>query len=133
MDGKVGDQTAAAIGITLSGKSYTGSGGGAASGDLYLLACAVHAEARGEPYTGMVAVAAVILNRVKSPLFPNTIAGVIYQPGAFSTVSDGSINLPPNEQSIRARDALSGGIKRRLPVFYNPPSPPAGGFIPGGS
>ncbi|MGI5877993.1 MAG: spore cortex-lytic enzyme [Christensenellales bacterium] len=122
VDGKVGDQTAAAIGITLSGKSYTGSGGGAASGDLYLLACAVHAEARGEPYTGMVAVAAVILNRVKSPLFPNTIAGVIYQPGAFSTVSDGSINLPPNEQSIRAaRDALNGWDPSGGSLyFYNP-------------
>ena len=79
-------------------------GGGGARGDgyVYLLARAVHGEARGEPYLGKVAVAAVILNRVADPRFPNTIAGVIYQPGAFTAVSDGQINLTPDEESLRA-------------------------------
>lgn len=122
VDGVVGDRTAAAIGITLTSNSYSSSRGGTTSGDLYLLAQAVHAEARGEPYTGMVAVAAVILNRVDSPRFPNTIAGVIYQPGAFSSVSDGSINLAPNEQSMRAaRDAMNGWDPSGGALyFYNP-------------
>lgn len=122
VDGVVGSQTAAAIGITLTTKSYTGSASGTVSSSLYLLAQAVHAEARGEPYTGMVAVAAVILNRVDSARFPNTIAGVIYQPGAFSSVSDGSINLAPNDQSIRAaRDAMNGWDPSGGALyFYNP-------------
>ena len=69
------------------------------SGDLQLMARAVNGEARGEPYEGQVAVAAVILNRVKSPSFPNSIASVIYQPGAFTAVSDGQINAPIAENS----------------------------------
>ena len=71
----------------------------AASSDLQLIARAVNGEARGEPYTGQVAVAAVILNRVKHSSFPNTVAGVIYQPGAFTAVSDGQINVPIAEDS----------------------------------
>lgn len=104
-DGIVGPKTAAAIGITLSGtKTSTNS-----NSDLYLLARCVHAEARGETYQGQVAVAAVVLNRVKSSSFPNTIAGVIYQPYAFSSVNDGQINLTPNQTAISAaQDALNG-------------------------
>ena len=67
------------------------------SSDLNLLSHLVYAEARGEPYSGQVAVASVVLNRVKSSSFPNTVAGVIYERGAFSVVSDGQINLTPNE------------------------------------
>ena len=79
------------------------------SSDLYLLAKCVYAEARGESYTGQVAVAAVILNRVKSPSFPNTIAGVVYQPWAFTAVNDGQINLEPNQTAYNAaRDAMNG-------------------------
>ncbi len=66
-------------------------------------------EARGEPYIGKVAVGAVVLNRVRSPKFPNTVAGVVYQPLAFTAVADGQINLTPDKDSIKAaRDALNG-------------------------
>lgn len=106
-DGIVGPKTAAKIGISLS--STTSSSSTQKSGDLYLLAKCVYAEARGESYTGQVAVAAVILNRVKSPNFPNTISGVIYQPWAFTAVTDGQINLEPNQSAYNAaRDAMNG-------------------------
>ena len=106
VDGVVGESTAAALGVTLAGSvsaaSYNES-------ETYLLGRLVHGEARGEPYVGKVAVAAVVLNRVKSPSFPNTISGVIYQSGAFDAVADGQINLTPDEDSLRAaRDALNG-------------------------
>ena len=94
VDGIVGKKTAAAMGITL-GSSKTTTSTTTSSSDLNLLARCVYAEARGEPYTGQVAIAAVVLNRVKSPSFPNTIAGVIYQPWAFTAVNDGQINLTP--------------------------------------
>ena len=79
--------------------------------DLQLMARAINGEARGESYEGQVAVGAVILNRVKSSEFPNTIAGVIYEPGAFTAVSDGQINQPIDESSTvykAAQDALNG-------------------------
>ena len=105
VDGIVGPKTAAKIGITLSSSSSNKQ----TSSDLYLLAKCVYAEARGESYTGQVAVAAVILNRVKSASFPNTIAGVIYQPWAFTAVHDGQINLEPNQTAYNAaRDAMNG-------------------------
>lgn len=103
-DGIVGANTAKALGITLNTQQVAQS-----SSDLYLLAKTVYAEARGEPYEGQVAVAAVILNRVESPDFPNTIAEVIYQPWAFTAVHDGQINLEPNETAYSAaRDAMNG-------------------------
>lgn len=106
VDGIVGPKTAAALGMNIKGGSSTTS---QSSNDLHLLAKCVHAEARGEPYTGQVAVAAVILNRVKSSSFPNTIAGVIYQPYAFTAVNDGQINLSPNSTAYKAaQDALNG-------------------------
>ena len=86
-----------------------------------LLARAINGEARGEPYEGQVAVGAVILNRVKDPRFPNTIAGVIYQPGAFTAVSDGQINIPidPNSSVVKAaRDALNGWDPTNGCVYY---------------
>ncbi len=87
--------------------------------DLYLLAKAVYAEARGESYTGQVAVAAVILNRVKSSSFPNTISGVVYQPWAFTAVNDGQINLTPNQTAINAaRDALNGWDPTYGALYY---------------
>lgn len=104
-DGIVGPKTAAAIGISLGSTSTSST----SSSDLNLLARCVYAEARGESYQGQVAVAAVVLNRVKSSSFPNTIAGVIYQPYAFSSVNDGQINLTPNKTAISAaQDALNG-------------------------
>lgn len=101
VDGIVGPQTLKALGIS-TGKYQSSS-------DVYLLAKCVYAEARGEPYVGQVAVAAVILNRVKSPDFPNTISGVIYQPWAFTAVNDGQIKLEPNSTAYQAaQDALNG-------------------------
>jgi len=82
---------------------------GLSSNDLRIMANAVYGEARGEPYEGQVAVAAVILNRVKSPSFPNTASGVIFQPGAFTAVADGQIWLEPNEKARKAvQDAING-------------------------
>ena len=89
--------------------------------DLYWLSRIIHAEARGEPYEGKVAVGAVVLNRVKSPKFPNTIKGVIFQKGQFSPVSNGSIYNTPGSDSIRAaKDALAGvnPIKDALYFYY---------------
>ena len=89
--------------------------------DLQLMARAINGEARGEPYEGQVAVGAVILNRVKSPEFPNTIAGVIYEPGAFTAVSDGQINVPIAEGSTvvkAARDALNGWDPTGGAIYY---------------
>ena len=91
-------------------KSVAASDSGTTS-DVQLLARAINGEARGEPYEGQVAVGAVILNRVKAPNFPNTISGVIYQPGAFTAVSDGQINVALEDESTvvkAARDALNG-------------------------
>lgn len=115
-DGVVGSKTAAAMGITLSGTSSS------TSGDSYLLARLIYAEARGEPYTGQVAVGAVVLNRVKSSSFPNTVSGVIYQAGAFDVVSDGQINLTPNSTAIRAaQDAMNGWDPTYGCLFYYNP------------
>ena len=91
--------------------------------DIELMARAVNGEARGEPYEGQVAVAAVILNRVKSSSFPNTIAGVIYQSGAFDAVSDGQINLTPDDESIRAaKDAMAGWDPSGGAIYYYNPN-----------
>ncbi|MBR4443756.1 MAG: spore cortex-lytic enzyme [Clostridia bacterium] len=110
VDGRVGASTAAALGVTLSSSSSAAvSATASVSSDQYLLARLVYAEARGESYKGKVAVAAVVLNRVSSASFPNTISGVIYQKGAFESVSNGSINLTPDSDSIRAaREAMNG-------------------------
>lgn len=117
VDGVVGSKTAAAMGITLSGATSS------SSGDSYLLARLIYAEARGEPYTGQVAVGAVVLNRVKSSSFPNTVSGVIYQAGAFDVVSDGQINLTPNDTAIRAaQDALNGWDPTYGCLYYYNPA-----------
>ena len=124
-DGIVGPATAAALGMTLSG-SASASGGSVSTGtrdsDLNLLARVVHGEARGESYTGKVAVAAVVLNRVESASFPNTIAGVVYQRNAFTAVSDGQINLTPDDEAYRAaRDALNGWDPTGGELYYYNP------------
>ncbi len=119
-DGIVGPKTAAKIGISLS--SSTSSKSTQTSSDLYLLAKCVYAEARGEKYEGQVAVAAVILNRVASPSFPNTISGVIYQPWAFTAVTDGQINLEPNQTAYNAaRDAMNGWDPTHGCLYYYNP------------
>ena len=121
VDGIVGSKTAAALGITLSSNSSSNSGNYSNS-DLYLLAKVVYAEARGEPYEGKVAVAAVVLNRVRSANFPNTISGVVYQPYAFTAVSDGQINLTPDSEAMRAaQDAMNGwDPSYGCLYYYNP-------------
>lgn len=104
----------------------------AATSDLQLMARAVNGEARGEPYTGQVAVAAVILNRVKHSSFPNTIAGVIYQPGAFTAVSDGQINAPISDDSTvykACRDAMNGWDPSGGAIYYFNPDTATSSWI----
>ena len=118
-DGIVGAKTEKALGVTLSQSGSTSL----SSTELNLLARCVYSEARGEPYTGQVAVAAVVLNRVRSSSFPNTVSGVIYQPGAFTAVSDGQINLTPNETAYKAaRDALNGWHPTNGCLYYYNPA-----------
>lgn len=117
VDGIAGKATLAAMGIQSS--SSTGSD----SNNLNLLARIIHGEARGEPYNGMVAVGAVVLNRVSNPNFPSTIAGVIYQSGAFDAVNDGQINLTPSTQAYNAaRDALNGWDPTGGAIYYFNPA-----------
>ena len=116
-DGQAGSQTLAALGI-----SATGSGGGG-SGDLQLLARLISAEARGEPYIGQVAVGAVVLNRVEHPSFPNSLAGVIYQPGAFSCLDDGQFDQPVSESAYRAaKEAMNGYDPSYGAIYYFNPA-----------
>ena len=125
-DGVAGPATLAALG--LSSGSISASSG--SESEIYLLARLVHGEARGEPYIGKVAVAAVVLNRVKSAAFPNTISGVIYQAGAFDCVADGQINLTPDSDSIRAaRDAMNGWDPSGGCIYYYNPSTATSSWI----
>lgn len=104
----------------------------ASASDKQLLARAVNGEARGEPYEGQVAVAAVILNRVRHSSFPNTISGVIYQPGAFTAVSDGQINVPIDENSTvykACSDALNGWDPSNGAIYYFNPDTATNSWI----
>ncbi|APA03179.1 MULTISPECIES: spore cortex-lytic enzyme [Bacillus] len=93
--------------------------GGFSNNDINLLAQAVYGEARGEPFEGQVAIAAVILNRIKSPLFPNTVAGVIFEPLAFTAVADGQIYMQPNERAKEAvLDAINGWDPSENAIYY---------------
>ena len=125
VDGIAGTKTLQAMGIynSTGNSSSNNSSSSTNSSDLNLLSRLVYGEARGEPYTGQVAVAAVVLNRVKSSSFPNTIAGVIYQSGAFDVVSDGQINLTPNDTAKKAaQDALNGWDPSNGAIYYFNPS-----------
>ncbi|MCR2820256.1 spore cortex-lytic enzyme [Lederbergia panacisoli] len=103
---------------------------GFSQNDINLMANAVHGEARGEPYEGQVAVAAVILNRVNSASFPNTVAGVIFEPGAFTAVADGQIWLTPNETSKRAvLDAINGWDPTNSALYYFNPDTATSAWI----
>lgn len=118
-DGIAGSRTLAAMGINSSSSSGTSS----YNSNLNLLSRLVYGEARGEPYSGQVAVAAVVLNRVKSSSFPNTVAGVIYQSGAFDAVSDGQINLTPDSTAKKAaQDALNGWDPSYNAIYYFNPA-----------
>ncbi len=117
VDGIAGPQTLKALGLT-SGSS-TGS---ISQRDIDLLARIISAESRGEPYIGQVAVGAVIMNRVEHPSFPDTIAGVVYQPGAFTAVVDGQINQPVAESSVRAaQEVLNGSDPSGGAIYYYNP------------
>lgn len=126
-DGVVGPATAAALGVSL------GSSAPAASyneSEIYTLARLVHGEARGEPYVGQVAVAAVVLNRVRSAAFPNTISGVVYQAGAFDCVADGQINMAPSSDALRAaRDAMNGWDPTGGCIYYYNPATATSNWI----
>ncbi len=120
VDGIAGPKTLATMGIMNSSNSSSSS---TSSSGLNLLARIIYAEARGEPYTGQVAVGAVVLNRVRHSSFPNTIAGVIYQKGAFDAVADGQINYTPNSTAIKAaQDALNGWDPSYGAIYYFNPA-----------
>ncbi len=121
-DGVIGTQTKKALGLPTGGATTAyapTSRGVSRTDDVRLLAMAIHGEARGEPYSGQVAVGAVILNRVRHPSFPNSIASVVYQPLAFTAVDDGQIYLSPNDTSFKAaRDALNGWDPTGGAIYY---------------
>ena len=123
-DGIVGPATLKALGMS------TGSGGSGQESTVELLARVISAEARGEPYSGQVAVGAVILNRVEHPSFPNTMAGVVYQPGAFTCMVDGQIDQPVADSAYRAaRDALNGADPSGGAIYYFNPSTATSAWI----
>lgn len=116
VDGIVGEKTLKAMGIMNSSSNSNSSTN---NSNLDLLSKLIYAEARGEPYKGQVAVGAVVLNRVSNSSFPNTVAGVIYQSGAFSVVSDGQINLIPNDTARKAaQDAINGWDPTSGCIYY---------------
>lgn len=129
VDGVAGEKTLAALGIQGSTNSNS-STSSSNNTDLNLLSKLVNAEARGEPYKGMVAVAATVLNRVSDSRFPNSIAGVIYQSGAYTCVSDGQINLAGTQQSKKAaQDAINGWDPTSGCVYYFNPNTATSSWI----
>ena len=126
-DGVVGKATYKALGMNSSYQALQGANASNTSGqnssEVYLLAKTIYAEGRGEPYVGQVAIGAVVMNRVRSASFPNTISGVVYQKGAFTAVDDGQINLTPNETAMKAaRDALNGWDPTGGALYYYNPA-----------
>lgn len=126
-DGQAGAQTLAALGLPTGA---SGASGGAGQGDVDLLARLISAEARGEPYEGQVAVGAVVLNRVRHASFPNSVSGVIYQPGAFSCLDDGQFDQPVAESAYRAaKDALNGWDPSYGAIYYFNPDTATSSWI----
>ncbi|HOB37131.1 MAG TPA: spore cortex-lytic enzyme [Candidatus Avimonas sp.] len=122
VDGIAGPATLAAMGI------FKKTSGG--QGNINLLARLISAEARGEPYTGQVAVGAVVLNRIEHPSFPDTMAGVIYQKGAFTCLTDGQFNQQVSESAYRAaRDALNGWDPSGGAIYYYNPKTATNAWI----
>ena len=136
-DGVVGQSTYKALGMTKSYEILAGGSGasnsantqnsgsvnGYSSSEVYLLAKTIYAEGRGEPYVGQVAIGAVVLNRVRNKNFPNTISGVVYQKHAFTAVSDGQINLTPNDTAMKAaREAINGWDPTGGALYYYNPA-----------
>lgn len=132
VDGVVGNDTLNALGINTgtAGKSNADSKTTSNNQDVTLLARLINGEARGEPYEGQVAVGAVILNRTRNPKFPSTVAGVIYQPGAFTAIVDGQINAKLEQSSINAaRDALNGWDPSGGAIYYFNPATATSSWI----
>lgn len=126
VDGVVGTQTLNALGITASNNSNKSTN----NSNLYLISQVVYGEARGEPYEGQVAVAAVLLNRVADSRFPNTVAGVVYESGAFTCVADGQINLTPDNTAKKAaQDAINGWDPTHGCVYYFNPNTATSSWI----
>lgn len=124
VDGIAGPQTLSALGISV------GTVPQATESNIYLLARIISAEARGESYTGQVAVGAVVLNRVEHPSFPDTISGVIYQKGAFTAVTDGQFDQPIASSAYNAaRDALNGWDPSGGAIYYYNPAKTSNAFI----
>ena len=122
VDGIAGPATLKAMGI-YSSSSGSSSSSSSNSSNVNLLARLIYGEARGEPYTGQVAVGAVVMNRVKNSSFPNTVSGVIYQSGAFDAVKDGQINLSPDSTAKKAaQDAINGWDPSYGAIYYFNPS-----------
>lgn len=120
-DGIAGPATLKAMGITSSSSSSSSSS--SYSSNLNLLSRVIYGEARGEPYTGQVAVGAVVMNRIKSSSFPNTLSGVVYQSGAFDAVKDGQVNLTPDSTARKAaQDAMNGWDPSYGAIYYFNPS-----------
>ena len=130
-DGIVGKKTLAALGIfTTTGTTASSTGAAAQDATVNLLARVISAEARGEPYAGQVAVGAVILNRVEHPSFPSTVAGVVYQPGAFTCMVDGQIDQPVAQSCVRAaQEALNGSDPSGGAIYYFNPSTATSSWI----
>ena len=127
VDGKVGPKTLAALGINDTSGGVTSSYSNA---DINLLARLIYGEARGESYVGQVAVGAVVMNRIKSSSFPNTMSGVIYQSYAFTAVADGQINLTPNATAKKAaQDAINGWDPSYGALYYYNPATATSSWI----
>ena len=123
VDGIAGPATLEAMGISESSATSQ-------SVDIDLLARLISAEARGEPYIGQVAVGAVVLNRIKHPSFPNTLSGVIYQPGAFSCLDDGQFYEPVADSAYKAaQDAINGWDPSGGAIYYFNPATATSSWI----
>ncbi|MCX8129043.1 MAG: spore cortex-lytic enzyme [Clostridia bacterium] len=128
VDGVAGPETLSALGLATG--TPVAQNVSTANKDINLLAHLIHGEARGEPYLGQVAVGAVIMNRIRDGKFPKTIAGVIYQPGAFDAVKDGQINLEPDSNAYKAaRDAISGWDPTYGCIYYYNPDTATSNWI----
>ncbi len=128
VDGIVGAKTFAALGMSSGTSSGTTSS--YSDSDLMLLARLIYGEARGESYVGQVAVGAVVMNRIKSSSFPNTMSGVIYQRYAFTAVDDGQINLTPDATAKKAaQDAMNGWDPTYGAIYYYNPATATSSWI----
>ncbi|AND83478.1 spore cortex-lytic enzyme [Clostridium tyrobutyricum] len=129
VDGVAGDATLKALGINTASSNSSSQLSGSSQDEL-LLARIINGEARGEPYEGQVAVGSVILNRTRDPRFPSSIAGVVYQPGAFTAIVDGQIHANLEQNSINAaRDALNGWDPSGGAVYYFNPATATSNWI----